>query len=264
MLIYPFIIPGLAYLFVRAGPPSPPSFEPEVPRRKKRRTPSEPSVPPVRRRKPPKRKRPKITPPKRKPRPKPKPKVYKPITPPTDPRLRISLAKELAGSVAREVRRKRYGYSRKITKDFQNIANIAVDGLYGGGTAGAVQYYTRMPPPRPIFKPFRIKKFIPKGKAPHMPTGPPKGVEKPIELSLLDATILLGNESAKNIRMRGKRYNKRLLKAFQKGANIVVDGLYGGGTAGAIQYYTKRTPPRPLYNPKKVRTFTPRGKAPRH
>ena len=256
MFVYPVIPLFGAFLLYQRTQPSP--FVPGVPERKKRKTPSEPPAPPVRRKKkrPVKKRKPIIKPPPTKRR---KPTTIKP---PLDPKLRLSLAKELAGSVARDIRRKKYRYNKQQTANFQRVANLKVDGLYGGGTAGAVQYYTRMPPPKPLLAPFRVRKFIPRGNAPKM-AKPIPTEKRPGELSLLDATVLLANESAKNIRMKGRRYNKKLLRAFQKGANITQDGLYGGGTAGAIKYYTKRTPPRPLYKPTKVRPFKPRGKAPR-
>ena len=96
MFIYPIIPLFGAFLFQhRSGPPRPAPFVPEVPERKKRKTPSEPPVPPVRRKRRPKKRRPKEP-------------IITITQPPRDPRARLSLAKELAGSIAVDVRRKKY------------------------------------------------------------------------------------------------------------------------------------------------------------
>jgi hypothetical protein len=61
-------------------------------------------------------------------------------------------ARKMAGQVANHLRNAgRSGYSRPMLREFQRAAGIVVDGLYGGGTRGALVYYGAKTPPTPYF-----------------------------------------------------------------------------------------------------------------
>lgn len=65
----------------------------------------------------------------------------------------------LAPRVRDDVAGRKYSYSRQQMKDFQRAAGVAADGIYGGGSAGALRHYLGGPPPRPLFKPTAEKPY---------------------------------------------------------------------------------------------------------
>jgi hypothetical protein len=72
----------------------------------------------------------------------------------------------------------------------------------------------------------------------------------------------LAPQVADDVRSKGMSYDHNLVRSFQNAANIMVDGLYGPVTAGAVQYYTGgQQPPAPLYSDAKgfrgVTPYTP-------
>lgn len=83
-----------------------------------------------------------------------------PSTPPVRPAdpgntrdSRISLARQLAQTLANNLEAEPSGRNaRQITIDFQKAAGLPVDGIYGGAAAGAVEYYLGKKPPRPVTK----------------------------------------------------------------------------------------------------------------
>jgi hypothetical protein len=55
-------------------------------------------------------------------------------------------------------------YSRQALREFQTLAGIKPDGIYGGQTAGALRYYLGgAKPPAPMFKPVQEVPYTPPG-----------------------------------------------------------------------------------------------------
>lgn len=76
------------------------------------------------------------------------------------------LAKTLAAQVEADLRasiqkNKRYDYNRDLMKRFQIAAGLTPDGIYGGGTRGAMLYYGRTRAPSPLFKPTNTIPYTP-------------------------------------------------------------------------------------------------------
>lgn len=70
-------------------------------------------------------------------------------------------ARAMARSVANHLNnRKTAGYARELVKTFQRAAGIAIDGVYGGETRGALIYYGAKDPPKPFFKPFDTIAYV--------------------------------------------------------------------------------------------------------
>ena len=75
--------------------------------------------------------------------------------------MESSPASDLAARLVQSIRSKGRAYDRQLASDFQRAAGIGVDGKYGGGTAGAVKYFTGATPPRPMFAPFQVRPYTP-------------------------------------------------------------------------------------------------------
>lgn len=69
-------------------------------------------------------------------------------------------ARRSAVATANHIRNRKYDYSRKLFKEWQTWAGITPDGIYGGGSAGALQYFGA-DAPRPLFKPTTIQPYEP-------------------------------------------------------------------------------------------------------
>lgn len=73
----------------------------------------------------------------------------------------------------------------------------------------------------------------------------------------------LAPQVADDIFQRGARYDREMLAAFQSAAGITNDGLYGGGSAGALAYWLGVAgsplviPPDPLFKPYALQPYTP-------
>lgn len=65
-----------------------------------------------------------------------------------------------ARKVAADISAKRYSYSREMLKRFQAAAGLVPDGIYGGGTAGALRHFLGgQSPPRPLFLPTTEREY---------------------------------------------------------------------------------------------------------
>ena len=62
-----------------------------------------------------------------------------------------SLARTMAPVLARMIAQKQFNYSRDSVRAFQRAAGIAIDGVYGPQTRGALIYYGVRNPPRALF-----------------------------------------------------------------------------------------------------------------
>lgn len=62
---------------------------------------------------------------------------------------------------------------------------------------------------------------------------------------------------AEHIKRRGSDYDRKILRAWQRAAALKADGIYGGGTRGALMHYGVPTPPRPLFKPTQTIPYTP-------
>ena len=109
--------------------------------------------------------------------PAPPPPVVAPPPPPAPPVPPIAegfnptFATALAPKVATDIGTKRYDYSRALLKQFQVAAGLKPDGAYGGTTAGALAFFLRAAPPKPLFKPTTIVPYTPPVALP--PVAPP-------------------------------------------------------------------------------------------
>ena len=68
-------------------------------------------------------------------------------------------AQGLARAVASDIMSRRFNYDRGALKAFQRAAGIAIDGHYGGGSRGALQFYGIANAPRALFKPFPARPY---------------------------------------------------------------------------------------------------------
>jgi len=84
-----------------------------------------------------------------------------------DPTLAGSLAHDLNRHLLAKVKadgaRAKWTYDRKLTARFQTAAGIDSDGLYGGGTRGALIYYGQSNAPAPFFDPKATVLYRPPG-----------------------------------------------------------------------------------------------------
>lgn len=70
-------------------------------------------------------------------------------------------ARAMARSVANHLNnRKTAGYARELVKTFQRAAGIAIDGVYGGETRGALIYFGAKDPPKAFFKPLDTIPYV--------------------------------------------------------------------------------------------------------
>lgn len=130
----------------RPPTPRPPTPRPPMPRPPTPRPPTpRPPVP-----------RPPTPPP---PVPPPQPIAPSPEIPPGyDP----DKARRMAKAVSNHLKRAGISnYDRRMVRNFQTFAGIAVDGWYGGGTRGALLHYGAKDPPKPFFKPTETLTYTP-------------------------------------------------------------------------------------------------------
>jgi peptidoglycan hydrolase-like protein with peptidoglycan-binding domain len=117
------------------------------------------------------------------------------------------------------------------------------------------------PPPPPYPGPVFVPPAPPPPYAgapglPPMESAGPKGVPP---LSQLDLAAQLAESVFADLAAKRFNYDRNLMKQFQTAAMLVVDGKYGGRTAGAVQYFTGKMAPPPHYDPKTIVAYRPPG-----
>lgn len=117
-----------------------------------------------------------------------------------------------------------------------------------------------MPPPPPPPR-RRTPPVAPPIAPPVAPPMTPPALKRPTKTTPTVHPLVMG--VASDIITKGKKYSRALLRQFQKMAKIKVDGLYGGTTAGALDYFlggdpTKPRAPKPLFKPLKMKRYRPR------
>lgn len=140
----------------------------------------------------------------------------------------------LGERVLSDIASKGQAYDKELLKSFQAMSGIAVDGLYGPESAAALARATGKSPPPPIFS---------SGPAPSEP--PSRAPMTPTDQT---ESKRLAEQVFSDLNANGRNYDRDLMKAFQRSVHaLYVDGLYGPATAGALQYFTDRKPPDPIY-----------------
>lgn len=148
------------------------------------------------------------------------------------------------------------GHPSADVQAFQRLATknghkLTVDGIVGPQTRAVTELMGVTLPPRPGAAP-----AAPHAAAPAAPVQPPlASMPNQAAARLLAAQVEknLRNPPAKNI----YNYDRKLMAQFQKAAGLKQDGLYGGGTRGALVYYGVPNAPKPLFNPKTTIPYTP-------
>jgi murein L,D-transpeptidase YcbB/YkuD len=129
---------------------------------------------------------------------------------------------------------------------FQRIAKIPADGEVGPVTRAAAAKagvtLPDVPPPIPV-------EVVPSAPVDSTAVAP-SGYDP-----ALAATLAPALES--HLRVKKYDYSRPKLKEFQTAAGLKPDGVYGGGTRGALLYYGAKSPPRPLFAPTDTIPYTP-------
>lgn len=139
--------------------------------------------------------------------------------------------RQLGEKLDADLRARGAQYDRTLLRAFQAAARILVDGLYGPESALALARATGRTAPPPIFLP----------KEPDAPNPTPPTQEE------VDETRKVAKDVAQDLKAKAQAYDRDLMKRFQRLARLTADGMYGPATAGALQYFTGETPPKPIY-----------------
>ena len=200
----------------------------------------------------------------------------------------VAHAKQLASQVEANIKSKKANYDRALLKQFQTAAGLTPDGLYGGYSAGALRYFLGHAPPKPLVQPSIEKPYaLPAvaaapAAAPYVPqhevllapapAAAPAPAPAPVPAAVPDvlpatgvntATALaLAPQVAADITANKFNYSRPLLQHFQQAAGVLADGLYGGGSAGALRYYLHAAPPKALFAPTIEKPYSPPAGAP--
>lgn len=186
-----------------------------------------------------------------------------------------TLASTLAPNVSRDIAKNGYNFSREGLRAFQRAAGVAVDGVYGDDSWGALLYFTS-DAPKALYKP-NLPTPYPWGKWVSAAPSSSSSVVSKAPTAAVDATPptlpappdtaanvgplppagfnpatarKLAKQVAANLDSKGKaNYGRDLMKQFQTAAGIDADGLYGGGTRRALIYFGVARPPQPFFKP---------------
>ena len=203
------------------------------------------------------------------------PPVPTPI--PTLPGLNLPLASQLALQVEANIKSKKANYDRVLLKQFQSAAGLTVDGLYGGSSAGALRYFLHRAPPKALVAPLAEKPYAaastpatPATPSAATPAAPVTPAAQPVPAAPAPAlpglNLSLASQLApmveSNLIVQKANYDHALLKKFQSAAGLTTDGLYGGGSAGALRYFLHRAPPKALFAPLTEKPYAPTSATP--
>jgi hypothetical protein len=147
------------------------------------------------------------------------------------------------------------------SEDYQTLAEAAE----GAGAPDAAQTFRERaeeaplraevtPTPAPVATTPAPVRYEPEASAPS-PQSTAELQVAPVEPSALPAGFdpLVAKRTAQavstNITTRGYSYSRDGLRAWQRAAGLTPDGVYGGGTRGALLFYGAANPPRALFAP---------------
>lgn len=210
------------------------------------------------------------------------------VAPPTGPNMPVPSsgpppgfdavqARMRAPAVAAELRARKYDYSRATLKGWQRVAGLPQDGIYGGATYGALDYYAPGAPAA-LFKPTAKQPYpwadrappsivatapvpvpmsavvpaappAPGPAPPPAPPPPPDPSEGPPAGFNVATARRLAKQVANNITNKKYDYSRQLLRDFQRAAGLTADGIYGGTTHGALIALGVPRPPSALFKP---------------
>jgi hypothetical protein len=168
------------------------------------------------------------------------------------------------------------GHPSAPVRTFQGIAQINPDGIVGPQTRQAARVVGVTLPERPTTT--TAAPATPRAAAPAPAAAPAIPVATAPTPATSPAAVLpagynpelarqLASQSARNLiqmQQQGRlySYNRDLLRRFQIAAGINADGLYGGGSRGALLYYgAPSNIPRPAFRPTETQPYTPPGGA---
>ena len=154
------------------------------------------------------------------------------------------LARQVAANLADRGRR----YDRALMRRFQRAARLPSTGTYGTATRMALQHYGQSGVPQEYVRTTTV--FHPPGEG----SIPPPVAESSPFATDSDRRSRAALVAA-NLRARGRRYDRELMKGFQRAAGLPVTGVYGTATRQALLHYGQSDVPA-AYT-RTSTTFTP-------
>lgn len=161
---------------------------------------------------------------------------------------------------------------------FQKLAGIKADGILGPEVRAAAKAVGVTLPPRRVEP--KQPAPVPPEETVEAPAITPEQAAAPESAAVpavtppppgFDATQAgsLAHDLNRHLLARVKQYgsqakwhvDRKLIARFQAAAGINADGLYGGGTRGALVYYGQQNAPTPMWDPKATITYKPPGAA---
>lgn len=181
-----------------------------------------------------------------------------------------TLASTLAPALAKQLASKGYDYDRQALRGWQTAAGLLPDGIYGDDSWGALLFFTSAAP-KALFKPsaptpYPWAKYVtgvvlqsaPTIAAPPAQAAPPPDTAAPLSANVGPvpppgwnpvSARNMAKQVANHIQTKGSSYTRQIVKDFQKVAGLDADGIYGGGTRGALIFYGVPRPPSALFKP---------------
>jgi hypothetical protein len=147
-----------------------------------------------------------------------------------------TLATTLAPRVAADITSRKFNYDRVLLTQFQRAAGLTADGVYGGGSAGALHYYLHSTPPRALFAPTTEKPYTPPVGTVMASTAQPMPAPAPTAhapMTALQAAVSLRDYLAKSGDFGSKAHPSSIVKQYQGPLGVTADGIVGPGTRAA-------------------------------